>query len=144
MNQDIKNKEVEIRISRVLTELRELITQGFISKEDILNLFRREKGPAIAQESSHPTARVLYFVGGFIIILGLGIFIFQFWGEWSQSIRVIFALGLSAFLYAVGYYLHHHYPKLLIFSKMSFILSTLLLPLGVGHFLFYISFLIGF
>lgn len=135
MNQEIETEEKKTKTNRVLTELQELVSQGLITKEDVLGFFKQEEKVKIVKESPHHTVRTLYFIGGFIIVLGVGIFIWQFWANWSQGVKVIFALGLTSLLYGIGYYLHYSYPKLLIFSNISFILSALLLPLGVGTFL---------
>lgn len=135
MDQEIKNEEEKTRVERVLAELKGLISQGSITRENVLDLFELSEKPNIIYEARRPLIRTLYFIGGLIIVLGMGIFISQFWVGWSQIIRVIFALGLSALLYLVGYYLHYRYQRLSIFTNISFILSACLLPLGVGTFL---------
>ncbi len=133
----MNNQEIKPKIDRVLIELQELVNQGLVSKEQILDIFEKERRAEPIQRTQAPRLsfqRLLYLVGGFIIVLGVGIFVRQFWYFWSQPTKVIFALGLSSFLYALGYYFHHRHSKFLIFSNVLFILSALLLPLGLGTF----------
>jgi len=137
MNGEIKNDQTQAKINRVLDELRELAGQGLVKKEDVFYLFEREETQEVKRSpAAHLTfQQVLYFVGAFIIILGVGILVAQAWAAWGQIVKVVFALGLAALLYGVGYYIHYSYPRLRIFSGVSFILSVLLFPLGIGTFL---------
>lgn len=125
------------RVGDVLNEIRELAGQGLLRKEEVLAIFEKErtKGAKASQVTALTFQQVLYFVGAFIVILGVGIFVSQFWTVWSQIVKVVFALGLAALLYGIGYHLHYSYPKLAIFSGVSFLLSIFLLPLGIGTFL---------
>lgn len=124
-------QEIENGKNKVLADLKDLIHSGRISKDEVLNIFGKEE----KKEGPQNAVKTLYFVGGFIIVLGVGIFVQQFWVFWDQIMKVIFALGLTAALYGIGYYLHYRQPNLSIFSNVSFILSAFLLPLGVGTFL---------
>jgi len=127
-------QEIKTKINQTLSELRGLVDQGFLTKKDVLDALeeKREDGKRVQKLSRLTLQQTLFFVGGFIILLGVSIFIYQFWNDWNQSIKAIFALGLSAFLYIVGAYLHRAYPKLSIFSSIAFIISAILLPLGIG------------
>lgn len=137
MNGEEQNNQNQIKVGRVLSELEGLVDQGLVKQQDVLDIFAKEriKEEKASQVSTLTLQNVFYFVGAAIVILGVGIFVAQFWEDWGQIIKVVFALGLSALLYGIGYYLRYRYPKLAIFSGVSFILSVLLLPLGVGTFL---------
>jgi len=127
-------QEIKTKVNQTLNELRELVTQGFLTKEEIMDALeeKREEGKRVQKFSRLTLQQNLFFVGGFIVLIGVSIFISQFWSDWTQSIKAIFALGLSIFLYIIGAYLHYVHPKLLIFSSIAFIVSALLLPLGIG------------
>lgn len=114
---------------RVLAELKELFEKGSLKREEVLEVLGGGRRiPAITFQ------KVFYLVGAFIIILGVGILVAQVWNDWTQLMKVIFALGLSALFYAVGYYFLYYSQRLLVFSQVAFLLSALLLPLGLGTF----------
>lgn len=132
--QDLQAEDIKTKINGTMESLRELINNGFITKRDILNLFS-EEAPQEMKEGSGRVVKTLYFIGGVIVILGVGIFMFQFWAHWGQGLKVFFSLSLTGILYGIGYYFHNKDPKFSIFSNISFILSALIMPLGVGTFL---------
>ncbi|MFH1714084.1 MAG: DUF2157 domain-containing protein [Candidatus Nealsonbacteria bacterium] len=135
MDQETDTEKIGEKKERVMADLEKLISNNFIKKEEVLSLLGEKKEPEVEKEGSRKVVDTLYFIGGIIIILGLGVFIWQFWSHWTQGIKVIFALGLTSILYGIGYYLNQNYEKLSIFSNISFVLSVLLLPLGIGTFL---------
>ena len=135
---EIKENQIQTRIHRALKELEELVNQGFVSRQDLLGIFEKTKIVRHPGVSVLTFQQVFYFIGALLVILGFGYFVFLVWGSWTRIIRVIFSLGLAAFLYGAGYYLHSRYPKLAIFSAVSFILSAFLFPLGIGTFLDFI------
>lgn len=122
--------------TQVLTNLKSLISAGEVAPNEVMKLFS-------ATDSNEETSvgkllslqNIFYFVGSLIVILGLGIFIGQFWNDWPQMVKVVFALSLSGLTYAAGYFLYLRSQHEKIFSYISFILSALLLPLGIGTFL---------
>jgi len=114
---------------RVLAELKELLREGSLKREEILEVLGEGRRiPVITLQN------VFYLVGGFIIILGVGILVAQVWDQWTQLMKVIFALGLSAFFYGIGYYFLYYSKRLIVFSQVAFLLFAFLLPLGLGTF----------
>lgn len=122
---------------QVLADLKKLVEDGLVQEEEVLSVLKTE---SIARKPSTANLQQLfYFIGGFIVILGVGILVGQAWSQWQQVTKVMFALGLSAVFYFLGYYFLHSARKLLVFGKVAFLLFAFLLPLGIGTFFDFIN-----
>lgn len=116
--------------SRTLHDLSELIKKGEISKEQLLLLFPTEQ-----QEKSEPhkinLQQLFYLLGAFIVIVGIVVFIYQFWEDMNQLTKVLFTLGPAISAYATGYYFFQKDRKNEI-GLAFLIISSFVYPMGIG------------
>lgn len=123
---------------RVLKEVKNMLKEGILKKEDILALiqvtgvsgqFKEKSGHRFAIHLSFQ--QILYLVGAVIVILGLSVFIGQFWSNWSLPAQVLFSFILSGSLLWAGKLTLDKYKHLAIFGHVALILSAIVLPLGI-------------
>lgn len=124
------------KVTQVLLELSNLVKSGQVTREQVLAIFG-ETQPQISQQAA-PQVRekinlqkILYYIGGFIVLLGIVVFVAQFWEDMSQTEKTLLALGSSVSAYAVGYYFFVN-AKSRDFGHAFFVIATALFPLGIG------------
>ena len=129
------NEHDQERVTQVLSELSNLVRSGLVTREQILRVLG-ETQPQISQPPPQVPEKInlqkiLYYIGGFILLLGIVVFIAQFWKDMSQVSKTLLALGSSVSAYAVGYYFFAN-TKSKDFGHAFFVIATALFPLGIG------------
>ena len=125
----------QLKADEVLSDLSTLVKSGQVSREQVLSIV----GEKPAQSSSVKQTpaqrinlqRIMYYIGGFIVLLGIVIFIAQFWDSMSQVSRTAVALVSALSAYSLGYYFFANTPSK-DFGHAFFVISAALFPLGVG------------
>lgn len=120
----------------LLYELKNALTRGEITQAELQSL-----APSQVLSSSTPVAHenrrvkyseIFYFIGGFIVFLGLAILVFQNWRFLDVSIRLLATLG-AAFAFYLSALLFYYYGESTRKVALAFFLmSTLMLPIGLG------------
>lgn len=72
---------------------------------------------------------ILYSIGGLILILGIGSFVFSFWNDLNGAVRVLITLGFAAAAYIAGTMLRGETDHGNI-SRVLFFVSGILAPIG--------------
>lgn len=121
----------------ILSEIKSHLATGVISEEDVRELLTGASAPQETQSSgtismkrSVDMGKVLSYVGGFIIFLGVVVLVGQNWdtlGVWGR-ILVTFGSGIVAYALGVVWGI---YPKLNIVSQVCYAISMFLLPGGL-------------
>ncbi len=139
----------------LLLQLKIWAQEGLLTRDDVLGVFdslppppspvaaiRPGEGIAVSQavESgrgeellSHRIgiAEVLYVVGGLLVVLGIGILVARNWETFTTLTRLLVTLGSAVAAYGIGAAMNRNAD----FAKMGqifFVISALLMPLGIG------------
>lgn len=122
------------RANQVLSGLSSLVKTGHITRDQVLDVLGETKPEP---QQSNPLQqkidfqKILYYIGGFIVLLGIIFFIYQFWGTMSQVSKTVLTLGSAVSAYALGYYFFSKNQNK-DFGHAFLVISAALFPLGVG------------
>lgn len=130
MTEDEKSK-----VNQVLSDLSQLVKNGLVTQEQVLGILGQTKqasgdlNQGLHQKIS--LQKILYYIGGFIVLLGIVVFIAQFWDSMNQITKAILTLGSAVSAYALGYYFFK-VVKSLDFGHAFLVIAAALFPLGIG------------
>ena len=109
--------------SALLTIVAEAVDSGEISAHDLLNIIEAQKKPA----QSTSVNKLLYYLGGIIILLGLSILVGNYWTGFTTTVHLFIAVGVPLVAYGVGIVLAEE-PRFYLVATPFFLLFTVLLP----------------
>ncbi|MEK7558842.1 MAG: DUF2157 domain-containing protein [Patescibacteria group bacterium] len=129
-------EQEQTKINQVLSDVSYLLRAGLLSKEQLLALLGQNNSQSISQQSQQigekiNLQKILYYIGGFIVFLGIVFFFYQFWDDMSQVTKTILTLGSAVSAYSLGYYFFV-IKKTWDFGHAFLIISAALFPLGIG------------
>jgi len=117
---------------QLLSSIAELSSQNLITKDEVLQAFENEK-----EEKSNTLARklgvseVLYFIGGFIVFIGIAILIGQNWSTLNSFTRILVTLGFGIVSYLIGV-LFNKEEKYGAVGYAFHLIAALVIPLGLS------------
>ena len=115
-----------------LKHVKELAAEGIVTEEEVLEAFRAGKSWQVGEPKKQvDISDILYYIGGAIVFIGIGVLVFQHWNELSVATRILATLGssIAAYIAAVLFSRHEQLDGV---SQTFFLLSALLLPVGLG------------
>ena len=112
--------------SELLQQLKEGIAKGEITKSEVMHLFSDTE-----PHSRWSVSNVLYYLGAFIVIIGISILIGQNWDKLSSVARILVTLGVSIATQVVAILLARQ-AQMKRVSDAFYVISSALLPLGLG------------
>lgn len=128
---DIEPKKI------ALQRIREIVSSNGLSREEVLSVLGGFSSQTISDSSGGKTGgfhfdivKILYFLGGFIALSGVVVFVSQFWDTLSFFGRVAITLGSGIITYVISLLLRDYQSATLV-SNLSLIFSAFLLPTGV-------------
>ena len=110
-----------------IQQIRELIQRSGLTKSELENSIE-------ISEPKSTSAQIFYYIGGIVVLLGVGILVGEHWKELSVWGKLLATLGIAFASYIAGVIINQKTP----YKKLAdtfFCLSALLSPLG-----FYIAF----
>lgn len=129
------NDQDKTKVNRILSDLSNLVRSGLVTRQQVLGVLG-ETQPRVSQQvpsfkEKINLQKILYYIGGFIVLLGIIFFIYQFWDIMSQVSKTVLALGSAVSAYALGYYFFVN-TQSKDFGHAFLVISVALFPLGVG------------
>ncbi|MBI2028019.1 MAG: DUF2157 domain-containing protein [Candidatus Levybacteria bacterium] len=128
------NEQDKPKVNQVLTDLSTLIKNNLVTEKQVLGVIReaefKSEQPHSLQEKIN-LQKILYYIGGFIVLLGITFFFYQNWETMNQVSKTILTLGAAVSAYALGYYFFKNTPSKE-FGHAFLVISAALFPLGVG------------
>jgi uncharacterized membrane protein len=129
-----------------IQQIKEMLQSGQISIKDLSDIVNQsgsvEESPNGSREidskqsdvekqhSSWSVAKVMYIIGGLVVVLGVFILLAQNWQDIGSAGRIISTLGLSIVAYYIGFYLFFKkVEKSLV--EVYFVISSILFPVGL-------------
>jgi len=115
----------------ILQGIKDLASQNQITKSEVMMAFGQE----IMQTPEKKKAGVaitdiLYYIGGAVVFMGIGIFVFQNWSSLNSFTRVISTLGSAVAAYFVAILLFRN-EKTKNIGVAFHLISALVMPLGL-------------
>lgn len=119
-------------VKQTLVSLEVLASKGLISREQVLSVFPKEpKKNQVNFDQKISLQKITYYIGGLIVLMGIVVFVAQFWSEMDQFAKVFITLGSAVSAYSLGYYFFHSTPSKE-FGLVFFVISIALFPLGLA------------
>lgn len=119
----------------VLANLKQLVERGEIGREELLDAagFADQLGempPVKKEEHRIDIAKILYGIGGLIVIAGVVFLIQQMWDSFGAAAQILATLGSAMAIY-ISAVLLQQYPKTRLVSLVLFVVAGVLLPVGI-------------
>lgn len=125
------DKTKQEKAHQLLLELKEYIADGTITKAQLQEMLLTDTSANEEKKEKINVQKILYYIGGFILLLGIIFYFQQYWSFLSPISRTIIALGASVSAYSLGYYFYAT-TKSKDFGHAFLIVSAALFPLGIG------------
>lgn len=120
---------------QTLASITKLSSESNITKKEVVEAFEKGVSKNVHKAlSSFNISQVLYFIGGFIIFIGVSIMIWQNWTTLSNFTKIIATLGIGVAAYYVGILLNKEEK----YGAVSFafhLIGALVIPIGLYVFL---------
>lgn len=117
--------------TQTLTTLNDLLQRGVITKAQVLSVLDKTSTIPEIQQNHINLQKILYYIGGFILLLGIIFYVAQFWSTMNQASRMIITLGAAIAAYSLGYYFYLSRSNKDLSQAIS-IVSVFLFPLGIA------------
>ncbi len=117
---------------QVLSSITALASQNLIIKDEVIHAFedgKEKKSGTLTREMG--LSEVLYFIGGFIVVLGISVLIWQHWNELNPFTKIFTTLGFGIIAYLVGVLLNREEK----YGEVGYafhLIAALVIPLGLG------------
>jgi len=118
---------------QLLQELKNSLATGEISQAEImesLSVPKNLEAPSPISAKHVTLSQIMYYLGGAIVFLGITILLGQNWEYFNPGVKIFVTLGSAAAAYIVAVLLFN-YPNLKGVSQAFFLLSGLIMPLGL-------------
>ena len=115
----------------LLNELRRQLAAGTITDGDLRAV--TGKTSAVSAEGvkrPFPIAKILYYLGGGVVVIGVAIFITQQWHLFNDFMRIFVTLGIGIAVYVMGV-LFSRYERLKGAANAFYFIAGALLPTGL-------------
>lgn len=116
----------------VLSSITTLSSQKLITKDEVLHAFdngQEKKSSALTKDIG--LSEVLYFIGGFIVFVGISVLIWQNWNTLNSFTKIFTTLGFGVVAYFVGVLLNKE-EKYGAIGYAFHLIAALVIPLGLG------------
>ncbi|PIT92217.1 MAG: hypothetical protein COU08_03505 [Candidatus Harrisonbacteria bacterium CG10_big_fil_rev_8_21_14_0_10_42_17] len=115
----------------LLHSVRSLAGEHRLSKQELLDAYYAGSGEKRGTKHGFQLAKILYYLGGIIVFLGLVILIVQNWRDFNDVTRIVVTLGPAIAAYIVGV-LFSRDEQFSFLGKVFHVMGALLMPVGVG------------
>ena len=114
---------------QALETIRSIITEFNLTPRDVLALYQTEQ-----PQSGGLLQRVMIYIGGVLIFMGLCVYIGMIWNDLNPLARVIVSLGSGLVAFTLGM-LSHGDQRFVRASTPLFIVAAALIPTGLFVFM---------
>jgi len=114
----------------ILSQIVEACAKGLVTKQEVLSAYEQGKQTS-GQAGTHVSvSKVLYYIGGIIVLLGIAVLVWQNWAQLSVMTRVLATLGSGIAAYLVAVFLSRE-QRFYELAQAFHIISAFLLPTGL-------------
>lgn len=117
----------------LLSTITSFASQNLLTKEEVVSAYESGKGekPGLGLTRNMGISEMLYFIGGFIVFVGISILIFQNWSSLSAFTKILTTLGFGIAAYSAGVVLTKE-EKYGALPYAFHLIGALTIPLGLG------------
>jgi len=117
---------------KLLATIQELAAKGLLNKDELVRAYMQGKGLKGAPPGTHwNVSRVLYYIGGAIVLIGIGVLLWQNWSSLPTSAKILstFGSGIAAYLVAVLLSQDERFGEV---AQAFHLISAFSLPIGLS------------
>lgn len=114
---------------KLLELVRDMAKSGEITKKELINAFDIGESKLIGKLKGLDPAKILYYIGGGVIILGISLLIGQNWDQMNTASRLTATLGASIAAFIMGYILTKRNYEVI--GQTFFFISSGAAPFGM-------------
>lgn len=117
----------------LLTSITELSSQNLVTKDEVVRAFeigRKDKASGSLLTKDMGLAEVLYFIGGFIVFIGISVLVSQNWTTLNPLAKILVTFGFGLVAYYVGVLLNKE-EKYGAVGYAFHLIAALVLPIGL-------------
>ena len=115
--------------SKLLTDLESALSSGELTPSAVTQVLK--KYTQSGSEAGNKLMAILYFIGGGIVFMGITFWIAQEWDHFGSVAKILCTLGISIGFFVSAVLLNTSEENSVL-SGVFFLLSALLMPLGLG------------
>ncbi len=116
----------------VLSAITSFSSQNLITQAEVVHAFEAGRKKDISTLTRDlGLSEVLYFIGGFIVFVGVAVLIWQNWSSLNIFTKILATLGFGIAAYLIGVLLHKE-EKYGAVSYAFHLIAALVIPLGLG------------
>ena len=112
----------------ILEHIKNLAARENISEEEIISAYK--KGLTITPQKSTSVLEVLSYIGGAIVCLGIGVFLWQNWGILTITTKLLATLGSGAAAFIIGVIFGRDF-RLEGIASAFFFIAAIVSPIGL-------------
>lgn len=125
-----------------LQSIKYLASQGVLTESEVLQAYREGSGTSESLKATlehHLTiTKVLYGLGGIIVVAGIIFLIGQMWDSFGAGAQVFVTLGSAIALYVAAVLLHS-YKQWQSLATLFFVMAAAVMPVGIYVTLFHVA-----
>lgn len=112
----------------------DMASQGALSKSELVSAFDmgvQKHGRDNVSEKTSTFVKILYYIGGAVVVIGLVVLIQQQWMQFDSLTRVVVTLGMGVGLYISAVLVGSSYKDVQGVSDAFHLVGALLIPTGI-------------
>ncbi len=116
----------------ILSSITALSSHNLVTKDEVIRAYeggRKDNTSSLTRDLG--LSEVLYFIGGFIVFVGVAVLIWQNWSSLNTFTKILATLVIGVASYFVGVLLHKE-EKYGAVSYAFHLIAALVIPLGLG------------
>lgn len=112
----------------LLNEVKKAAKAGHLTRQELLAAF--DDGKTDLGRPSRDLSKVLYYIGGLIVVLGIGFLIFQNWDALNDASKILTTLGTGIVAYLIGFFVDRN-SSVRHFAMPFYLIALLVIPIGL-------------
>jgi len=115
----------------LLQHIKDFASKKLITKDEVVDAYN-QGAKTSGQGGKVTISKILYYIGGAIVFLGIVILILQNWRQLNAVAKILVTLGSSIAAYITATIFYRHADRLGGVGQAFFLISALTLPLGLA------------
>ncbi len=122
---------MEINKNQFLVLVKEFAKARLVTRTELISAYDEGSGVVRGEDRHFAISKILYYIGGAIVFIGIFILVGQHWQELSPVTRIVVTFGSGIAAYAAAVFLLND-ERFFGVANAFFLISALLMPLGLN------------